>query len=125
MSDRLMNKNPQSLKEQAWLFKNALQYSLELFKGGDEIWPDQCGYAISRLEVVKVIVQDSCQLLDNNVCPIRRVASGQSEGDFNVTLHYTYKQVSDLQTLVAAFQPVCRSAAKHIEKNRAEIRRKL
>src|SRR5258708_18313936 len=125
MSDRFINKNPKSSKEQAWLFKNALEYSIELFKGGDEIWPDQCDYAISRLEVVKIILQDSCYLLDNNACPIRRVPGSQPGSEINVTLNYTYKQLSALQTIMAAFQPVCRSAAKHIGKKRAEIRRKL
>lgn len=125
MSDIIVNRGSKSSKEQVKLLKNALQYNVELFSGGEEIWPDQCDYAISRLESVKIIVQDHCRLFDNNLCSSAVETVEQLDSRVTVTLHYAYKQLSELQTLIAAFQPACRSISKHIRKKRAEILSKL
>lgn len=105
--------------------KNALRYNVELFSGEDEIWPDQCDYANSRLGVVKVLLQDWCRFLDGDLCFPLCASPWQIANEFTVTLYYAREQLDELRELVAAFQPICRSSSKRAWKKRAEILHKL
>ncbi len=126
MSDLISSRGPLSLKERAEVVKNVLQYNLELFNGGDEIWPDQCEYAASRLISVKVLVQDCFRLLDSGlrlpVCETPRQPLGS---EYTVTFYYAYEQLDELQELVTAFQPICRTSSMRARKKRSEILSKL
>lgn len=126
MSDLIASGGSVSLKERAGVVRNVLQYNLELFNGGDEIWPDQCEYAASRLDSVKILVQDYCRLLASNLClPVNETARWPSGGEYTVTFYYAYEQLDKLQKLVTAFQPICRASSKYARKKRAEILSKL
>src|SRR5690242_4287396 len=85
--------------------KNALRYSVELFSGEEEIWPDQCDYANTRLGVVKVLLQDCCRFLEGDVCFPQSACPRQVVDEFTVTLYYAREQLDELRELVAAFQP--------------------
>src|SRR5712691_9112752 len=96
----------ESSKGRAEAVKIALRYNVELFSGEDEIWPDQCDYANSRLELVKALLQDCYRFLDSDLCFPLFAPPQQMANEFTVTLYYAREQLDELRELVAAFQPI-------------------
>lgn len=125
MNDLITTGGPESSKGRVEAVKNALRYPVELFSGEDEIWPDQCDYANSRLGLIKALLQDCCRFLNSDLCFPLFAPPQQIANEFTVTLYYAREQLDELRELVAAFQPMCRSSSKRAWKKRAEILSKL
>lgn len=116
---------PETSKGRAEVARSALHYTSELFRGKDEIWPDQCDYASSRLDLVKAVLLDYCRFLESSGCHSPFAPHQQTADDLTILLHYTREQLDELRELVATFRPICRSSSKRAWQKRTEILNKL
>jgi hypothetical protein len=99
--------------------KESLQDIFDLFRDGDDIWPDQCEYAINQLQLVYDPVQEFCQLLNTStrlppvVVPLRY--------PLVITLHNMNELVNSLIRLLTQFCAVCQPPSKHTTMQRQSI----
>ncbi|HEU5381654.1 MAG TPA: hypothetical protein VFV38_40055 [Ktedonobacteraceae bacterium] len=125
MNNLIIFGGPETSKGRVEAVRSALHYTSELFSGKDEIWPDQCDYASSRLELVKALLLDYCRFLESSGCHSPFAPHQQTADDLTILLHYTREQLDEVRELVATFRPICRSSSKRAWQKRTEILSKL
>lgn len=105
--------------------RETLQHNLTIFGDGNDIWPDQCTYAISSLHSVSASVQKYCEVFDEASCILEIAALNLTLEELTVTLHYLRQQLSQLIELLTAFRTLCRTSSKQRKQKWQEITRKL
>ncbi len=100
--------------------KEALQDICDLFRQSDNIWPDQCEYAIDLMQTINDPIRDFCQLLNNparlpgDVVPLRY--------PLLITSHNMSELVDSLIHHITQFCVVCQTPSKRttVEKQMIE-----
>ncbi len=99
--------------------RNSLSYVSKLFKGGRDIWPDQCERALALIRTVNESVQNTCQLLDSPsqlpeaIIPLRYPSA--------VALCHLDDQIDTLMQLITLFGATCRLPSVEVINQREEI----
>ena len=99
--------------------RNSLSYVSKLFKGGREIWPDQCERALDLMRTVNEPVGNTCQLLDSPsqlpeaIIPFRYPLA--------VALCHLDERIDNLMQLIALFRATCRQPSVEVVNQREEI----
>ncbi len=103
--------------------RDSLSYVSKLFRGGRDIWPDQCERALALLRRVSKPVQKVCQLLDTTsrlpeaVIPLRYPLA--------IALGNVDDQMSELMQLMILFRTTCQPPSVQAVNQREEIYRQL
>jgi hypothetical protein len=99
--------------------RNSLSYVSKMFKGGREIWPDQCERALALIRTVNEPVQNTCQLLDSParlpeaIIPLRYPLA--------VALCHLDDRIDNLMELITLFGATCRQLSVEVINQREEI----
>jgi hypothetical protein len=101
--------------------ENVLHDDLELFEGGEKIWPDQCDATVFHLNTLIARVQKLCAAIDDKLCTSLTVTTSPSNYALIVKLHYAHMQLCRLRDLVTVFRSSCQRGSKRIGKKREEI----
>jgi hypothetical protein len=103
--------------------KEPLQDIYDLFRHGDDIWSDQCEYAINQLQIVYDPVEEFCQLLNTStrlppvVIPLRY--------PLVITLDNMNEILNSLIRLITRFSTVCQTQSKRTAMQRHVIESSL
>lgn len=103
--------------------RNSLSYVSKLFRGGREIWPDQCERALALIRSMNEPVQNTCQLLDSPsrlpeaVIPYRYPLA--------VILCHLDDRLDNLIQLITLFRAICRQSTVEVIRQREEIHRQF
>jgi hypothetical protein len=103
--------------------REPLQDIYDLFRKADNIWPDQCEYAIDLMQIISESVQKFCQLLNTStripdvVVPLRY--------PLLITLHNMSELVISLIRHVSQFRTVSQTSSKRITMQRQAIESSL
>jgi len=99
--------------------RDSLSYVSKLFRGGRDIWPDQCERALILIHTVNKPVQKVCQLLDISsrlpeaVIPLRYSLA--------VALCHLDGQIDELMQLITLFRATCQQPSAQMMNQREEI----
>lgn len=103
--------------------QDSVQSAVELFSEEENIWPDQCDYAIDSIQTIVEPVQDFCTLLDKAtelplpVVPLR--------SQLLMNLYSIKDQVQKLTLMLHTFRSTCQDSTKSVVKQRHDIYYKL
>ncbi len=103
--------------------QDSVQNAFELFSKEEDIWPDQCDYAIDSIQTIVEPVQDFCALLDKAtelplpVVPLRP--------QLLMKLYSIKDQVQKLTLMLHTFRSTCQDSSKPVVKQRHDIYNKL
>lgn len=99
--------------------RDSLSYVSKLFRGGRDIWPDQCERALALINKVSKPIQKAYVLLDTTsrlpeaVIPLRYPLA--------VALCHLDDQISELMQLITLFSAACQPPSEQSMKQREEI----
>ena len=99
--------------------RNSLTYVSKLFRGGRDIWPDQCERSLALIRSVNEPVQNTCQLLDSPsrlpeaIIPLRYPLA--------VALCHLDDRIDNLMQLITLFRITCRQPSVEVINQREGI----
>jgi hypothetical protein len=101
--------------------QGSLQCAYELLSNEEDIWPDQCDFAIDSIQTIVEPVQDFCTLLAKaaeiplSVVPLRP--------ELLMKLYFVNDQVQKLTHMLRTFRSTCQDPSKQVQKQRSDIYR--
>jgi|GEM_PF-6324729 len=99
--------------------QQSLRHTYRILKDEDEIWTDQCNYAISTIDTMNTIIRKLCGLFDGSVQLPPTFATSNYE--YMVTLYYIDEQGRKLVALLTSFRAACRFTSRQSITLREEI----
>ena len=103
--------------------RDSLSYVSKLFRGGRDIWPDQCERALAIIRRISKPVQKACQLLDTTSRLPEAVISLRYP--LAVALCHLDDQIGELMELIALFRTTCQPPSVQVMNQREEIYRQF
>lgn len=100
-----------------------LQQTYDLFNSTNELWPDQCSQALSKLYATRESIRHILELLNSTF----ELPPGISSLSYEllVKLYQLDEQARILISLIASFRSLCQTKSKRLIRMRGEILSKL